>query len=74
MCHHIQFGREAYQAPVVKLRRKLSILGLLWFGHKINFLTSKVIEAKEAHGSFTVNMEESTEGCLAMRTKHADMG
>lgn len=57
-----------------KLRKELSILGLLWFGHKINFLTSKEIEAKEVHGSFPVNMEDSTEGCLAMRIKHASIG
>lgn len=40
-----------------KLRKKLSILGLLWFRHKIIFLTSRVIEAKESHGSFTVNKQ-----------------
>lgn len=57
-----------------KLRKELSILGPLWFGHKINFLTSREIEAKEAYGSFPVNMEDSTEWCLGMRIKHASMG
>lgn len=53
-----------------KLRKELRVLGLLWIGCG---LTSRVVEAKEAHGSFTVDMEERTEGWLAMRVKHASM-